>query len=143
MRKAHPDWPGTKISDLRDRWTTAFEDGRVEHFDIDGTYAGNDPDDAHIHAAALSCRADILLTCNVSDFADPSSQRPLPYDVMDPDEFFVWVDDLAPLAVSTVTRQQRDYWFKRQGEVHLPDSLRRAGAPGFAERVRMHQLHLR
>lgn len=142
LRKDHPDWSGVKISAIRDRLTEVFEDGRVKDIDVDGTYQGSDPDDAHIHAAAVACRADILLTANVSDFVTAKDDTLLPYDVMTPDEFFVWVDDVAPLAVRGVTKEQRDYWFGQHGEVHLPRSLCRAGAPEFAERVRLHQLNL-
>lgn len=105
-------------------------------FVIDGSYSGRDQGDAHVHAAAIACGADVLITSNVADFvwADDSP----PYDIMTPDEFFVLVDDSSPWHVVDVVQATCSYWVSRTGQADLPRALVAAGCPVFAERVRAH-----
>jgi predicted nucleic acid-binding protein len=142
LRRKHPGWDGRKIADVRDKIERAFEGGRVEDFVVDTTFPGRDADDAHVHAAALACDADILLTADngfVGGDVDPDS---LPYEVFTPDEFFVHVDDTAPVHVETATANQTRYWRRRSGRAPLGEQLARAGCPRFAERVRAYQSFL-
>lgn len=109
--------------------------------DFDGTieFDGADPDDSHVHAAAVVAGAHILLTSHGRDFGDPDM---LPYEVQTPDEFFCLVDDGASHSVRAVTMQQVNYWQSRstlaQEVPSLVDALVAAGCPKFAERVRAH-----
>ncbi|PPK70130.1 PIN domain-containing protein [Actinokineospora auranticolor] len=138
LRRKYPAWNGAKITRVRDLIAKTFEGGRVDDFVVDDSFPGTDSDDRHVHAAALACRADIVLTCdNGFSAADPDS---LPYEVYHPDAFFVLVDDSAPNLVHDVTREQTLYWANRQnGRADLPNKLIAAGCPNFAERVRHHQ----
>lgn len=136
LRRKHPEWDGGRISGTRDRITDTFEGGRVEQFVLDGSYRGKDPLDEHVHAAALACNADVLLTCNTADFRWDENNSP--YDLMSPDEFFVWVDDVVPMVVSAAVVRSCGYWMHRSGEADLPHRLKASGCPDFAERVRMH-----
>ena len=138
LRKKHPEWPGERVSGIRDRLAGTFEAGRVDAFEIDDTYRGPDIGDAHVHAAAVACDAGILLTCNASDFV--WDENTSPYEVMHPDDFLVLVDDSAPHLVADVIDQMCAHWLKRQGDADLPKWLRAAGCPRFAERVRRHLL---
>lgn len=138
LRKRHPDWDGRRTSQIRDRIAGTFEIGRVADYVVDVSYRGRDPHDAHVHAAALACSADILLTCNDKDFAWESDDASQPYEVMTPDEFFLLIDDSMPELVCRVAHEQARYWVARAGEADLPAQLRVAGAPAFAERVRRH-----
>lgn len=133
LRKRHPEWDGRQTSKVRDLIAGTFEIGRVTDYVVDGSYLGSDPDDAHVHAAAVACRADILLTCNVSDFPECDA-----YEVMSPADFFILVDDSIPGLVRAVSHDQARYWVVRAGECDLPGTLRAASAPHFAERVRVH-----
>ncbi|MCR6689073.1 PIN domain-containing protein [Cellulomonas sp.] len=138
LRKKHPTWPGRRISSIRDQLAGTFEAGRVEAFEIDGSYRGRDAADAHVHAAATACAADVLVTCNASDFVwDENTSS---YELMHPDVFLVLVDDAAPLLVAKVAAEMCAYWVGRRGEADLPRSLRSAGCAEFAERVRGHLL---
>lgn len=128
-RKQHPEWDGARISVIRDRFVSVFEGGRVGDFVIDGSYAGSDPHDAHVHAAAVACDAAYLLTGNVRDF--PGGGDHLAYEVIDPDSFFVLIDDGSPGLVRAVTRAQMTYWARRRPEANLPHHLERAGCPAF------------
>ena len=136
LRKRHPDWDGRRITDIRDRIVETFEVGRVEDFVLDGSYHGKDPLDEHVHAAAVACNADILITCNTADFQWDENNSP--YDLMSPDEFFVWVDDAATHVVSRAVVDSCGYWMSRTGEADLPARLKANGCPEFAERVRRH-----
>lgn len=139
LRKKHPDWDGAAIAGVHDKIARTFEVGRVDDYVVDGSYGGADPDDAHVHAAAVRGRADILLTCNVKDFVLPDDQADLlTYEVYTPDDFFVLVDDSFPAHVCGVAHQQADYFFRKNGSADLPGRLRKANCPVFAERVRIH-----
>lgn len=136
LRKAHPTWPGARTTQIRDRLASTFEAGRVDRFTVDGTYRGPDPHDAHVHAAALARRADILLTFDATGFVWDDNTSP--YEVMHPDDFFVLVDLSAPALVAEATRRMCAHWLARSGEADLPARLRAAGCPQFADRVRDH-----
>lgn len=133
LRRKHPEWDGQRISSIRDRLTGVFETGRVAAFPARSAGEVRDADDLHVHAAAVACRADILLTNNVRDF--PSADH---YDVMRPDEFFVLVDDSAPNVVRAATHDQAAYWGRRDGTADLPGRLHNADCPQFAQRVLTH-----
>lgn len=136
LRRKNPHWSGERTARIRERITETFADGRVVDFQIDGTFQGRDPHDAHVHAAAVASGADILLTANGEDFI-PVDHDPeeLPYEVYRPDDFFQLVDDVDPALVQRVTRQQLKYWADRRD---LREALRDADAPRFAERVGRH-----
>lgn len=136
LRRKHPDWDGNRITGIRDRIAGTFEVGRVADFTVGTDYKGNDARDAHVHAAAVSCHADILVTANVGDFAwDDNESR---YEALTPDEFLVLVDDAIPEVVAEVAVRMCTYWVRRNGEAHLPHRLRDAGCPKFAAIVRLH-----
>ncbi|XVX20406.1 PIN domain-containing protein [Actinomycetota bacterium] len=141
LRKDHPTWDGGKISRIRDRITGTFEGGRVEDFVITQGFDGSDPHDAHVHAAALACGADYLLT---GDDPDDFTQDPdsLPYELMTPDGFFMLIEDSQPGLVRDVTRKQMSYWAKKCDEALLPQFLDKAGCPRFAGAVAHHQAEI-
>ena len=140
LRKQNPEWPGGRITQLRDRLAGTFEAGRVDEYRIDATFRGRDAGDTHVHAAALACQADALVTCNVRDFV--WDENTSPYDLLHPDDFLVLVDDADPLLVAEVTGRMCDHWMSRRGEANLPAALSAAGCPRFAQRVldHLHQL---
>lgn len=137
LRRRHPAWSGAKISTIRDKIAGSLEGGRVEDLDVDGTFPGEDPHDQHVHAAALACRADCVLTADTG-FSDVETLDELPYEVYEPDDFFVLVDDSSPDVVRAVASQQVSYFLRRHGSADLCAGLRAAGCPDFAERVRRH-----
>lgn len=141
LRRTHPDWEGGRITGIRDSLAGTFETGRVDNFGTSAGYRGHDPLDAHVHAAAVACHADYLLTVNTADFAWEGNEAP--YEVLTPDEFFLLVDDAAPDMVDTVISTMCTYWLNRKREANLPTHLKTAGCPTFAERVREHLQHHR
>ncbi|MGM0386027.1 MAG: PIN domain-containing protein, partial [Actinomycetota bacterium] len=141
LRKRYPDMPGRTISVLRERIEETFVNGRVEDFHIDGSFTGSDLHDAHVHAAAVACHADIILTENGSDFSTADGDD-LPYEVYSCDEFLVLIDDSAPAVVRAAILRQLAYHRKKFDAVNLPSDLELAGAPNFAARVRRRLLEL-
>lgn len=133
LRKAHPAWPGHRISGIRDRLAGTFEAGRVESFEIDPTYRGRDVGDVHVHAAAVACGADVLLTFDVRDFVWDANSSP--YEVMHPDDFLVLVDDFCPEIVTAAVDEIVTYWTRRGTSSDLVTALRKAACPQFADHV--------
>lgn len=138
LRRNHPKADGSLVSSVHDRIVECL-DGRVDDFTVDGSFAGEDGDDAHVHAAAVACGAGILLTAD-GGFrgADPTRSDELPYEIYHPDEFFILIDDSAPFLVRGIITEQLTYWYRSKGTVDLPGRLRKADCPEFADRVRVH-----
>lgn len=105
-REGHPDAAGHATRDLHDK-ARAFIDEILIDFDATVEFSGSDPNDRHVHAAALASGAAVLLTDNGRDFGDPDL---LPYEIWTADELFCKVDDDAPHIVLDVTREQNAYW---------------------------------
>jgi predicted nucleic acid-binding protein len=136
LRKEHPTWSGAKITRVRDLLAGTFEAGRVDDFTVDDSYAGHDVHDAHVHAAAIACRADVLVTMNTDDFV--WDENTSPYELMHPDDFLVLVDDSAPALVAAVAAAMCTYWVDKTGAADPCGALRSAGCPAFAARVLAH-----
>ncbi|MGW4477554.1 PIN domain-containing protein [Rhodococcus triatomae] len=137
LRKRFPLHDDEQIGGVCRRIEATFATGHVTGYAVGADASYVDVDDAHVHCAAIHAGADILLTNNVADFRDLDS---LPYEIYTADEFFELVDDSAPRVVRTVAGEQLTYYVQRAKgtPVSLPDSLKRADAPRFAERVRRH-----
>lgn len=136
LRKKHPTWPGGHITAMRDRLAATFETGRVDDFTVGSCYRDPDPHDAHVHAAAVASRADFIITNDRTGFIWDENESP--YEVLTPDEFLLLVDADCPELVAKVSVEMTKYWLVRTGEADLPQRLRTAECPAFAERVRVH-----
>lgn len=97
LRKERPDLDGKVVATLRDRLAGTFETGRVTDFHVPEQFKGADQYDAHVHAAALACDADFLLTSDRHGFPDDAK-----YEVIDPDSFLLLMGDRAPHQVQSV-----------------------------------------
>lgn len=100
----------------------------------DEGFRGADPNDYHVHAAAIAGEANILLTANrSSDFSAHPEREP--YRVEHPDRFFVQLAKNCPDALASVLHEQANYWECREPKRTLADALTAAGCPYFAEIV--------
>ncbi|WP_439694428.1 PIN domain-containing protein [Curtobacterium sp. SP.BCo] len=135
LRRRHPELPGGAVTRLRAAVLGAIDE-LVEDFDATVPYRGSDPDDRHVHAAAVACRAHVLLTQDHGLTSDDAAH----YEVHRCDDFFVLVDDSAPAAVRDVVRQQARYWADRPAGSRrsLVTALLDADCPQFARRVELH-----
>lgn len=94
-----------------------------------------DPDDRHVLAAAVVCRADVIVTFDLRDFpADPLAAFGL--SAVHPDDFLSDLERARPEAFAAALR--RDVLHYRAPVLRLDEyaaSLRRAGVPRVADRV--------
>lgn len=142
VRDSKPLASGAMTANLKRRIEGNLDEV-IEEFDNDGSFPGADVEDVHVHAAAVGCGADILLTSD-NGWSDltPDESDNLPYDAYHPDDFFCLVDDSAPQCVRQVVTEQLQYWHGRDGDVNLSERLKAAGCPNFAKRVRQHLLRI-
>jgi predicted nucleic acid-binding protein len=142
LRDNHPRWDGAQTSRVRGAIMEVF-DGIIEDFDGAVDYQGLDPDDFHVHAATLAANANILLTCDNGLLNQPNADE-LSYEAFHPDDFFVLVNDSAPLSVRSATLDQIRYLQRRYGDrkTKLVDSLLGSACPQFAEIARLHLIDL-
>ena len=137
-RRLRPKDDGSAASRLFEHLKSNLDE-LLDDFDCQIDFDGADPDDRHVHAAAVAANAHILLTSNERDFGNPDL---LPYEIQNPDDFFCLVDDGAPDAVRAVALQQVKYWRSQsaagKSSKTLVDALIDAGCPRFAERVQSH-----
>lgn len=138
LRDNNPRWDGGQTTRIRAAIVEVI-DALVDDFDGSVDYQGADPNDFHVHAAAIAAKADMLLTCDHGLLNQPNADE-LTYEAFHPDDFFVLVNDSAPLNVREAVNEQLRYYVKKNGErkSRLIDSLVAANAPLFAEAVRAH-----
>ncbi|NIK54448.1 PIN domain-containing protein [Kribbella shirazensis] len=135
-RDRNPTAPGRVIVRMFEL-IEANIDERVDDYTVDGSFVGDDPDDAHVDAAARTCGAGVLLTIDGGWNKTTDEQlNALPYEPQHPDTFFSIIDASSPDLIHKVIVQQMTYWFQKDSAVDLPTALRAAGCPDFAERVR-------
>ena len=135
-RDENPSVAGTRIAAIRER-IIAHLDEVVSEYGVQPWMLEDDPGDGHVRAAACDGGFDKLLACDKKLLGE-SDRRALPYEPIHPDQFFVLVDDSSPPVVRRVTSQQAEYFVAMRGEDHLPQALRAAGCPNFADRVAEH-----
>lgn len=136
-RDRYPTVNGAVITSMFNR-INANVDELVQEYAVDGTFVGVDEGDSHVDAAARACRADVLLTQDTDWHGlAPEQSDQLHYEVQRPDDFFCIIDASAPGVVNAAVVIQTKYWFAKNGEADLPERLRRAGCPNFADRVRL------
>jgi len=141
LRREFPNAPG-RLTRRAHQLILDNLDELVEDFTVDEDWPGKDPDDAHVHAAAIACRATILLSGDKGFSGVPDDiDVLLPYEVHTTDSFFTLIDDSAPDDVRAVALEQHAYWSGRREGWQASDlaaKLAAAGCPVFSERVLRH-----
>lgn len=112
-------------------------ENRISRFPIDASAIYPDEYDAHVHSAAVHEGIAIIVTNDRAGFAglypDPDD---CPYEVHTADEFLTLVAESSPQVVDDVIIAQFQYWTGKGQTFSLPEQLRRAEAPHFADYVR-------
>ncbi|MHC6177272.1 PIN domain-containing protein [Glutamicibacter sp. X7] len=131
LRNKYPEASGALVSSLIDRCQELFDEilvgfpgGAVDHI--------ADREDWHVHHAAMACQAAILLTEDHGFVSEETS-----YETYNCDEFFTEISSSSTMTVRTVADMQAKYWATRGGRA-LPDALRDADCPVFADIVQQH-----
>ncbi len=85
---------------VRDCLVTGYED-------LIASLSLPDPDDRHVLAAAIRAGAEVIVTYNLTDFPAAILAR---FDIepQHPDDFLIHLLDLAPAAVCTAVKRQRE-----------------------------------
>jgi predicted nucleic acid-binding protein len=132
----HPEIPPERVRARFAAMDEVFEDACVKGWEtLEHTVTLPDVDDRLVVAAALSGRADAIVTANVGDYPT-DVLGPLGIEVVHPDDFLLDQLDLAPRIVLDVLREQAAH--TRQPSltpVDLIARLARCGVPGFADEV--------
>ncbi|WP_314324002.1 PIN domain-containing protein [Paenarthrobacter ilicis] len=137
-RQAHPDWPEHQVNRLRLKLEKTLADGRITGYQVDSSLPHPASIRAHVHAAAVHGRVDMVVSTSGSEMPELDE---LTYEIYHPDDLLLLIDDAWPELVRDVTVEQLLYFHARSSPssvIDLPGRLRKAGAPGFAERVRCH-----
>ncbi|SES10851.1 hypothetical protein [Corynebacterium cystitidis] len=116
-----------------------MKDWRITDYKITNT-DHHDGHDYHIVNAALAGQTDYLVT-NDKAFSRGLNLDDFPFEILSSDEFLCLVYESAPELCLQVSHDELRYWqTKKQTDpsiaVNLPKTLRNAGCPIFAEKVR-------
>jgi hypothetical protein len=137
LERIHPDVDPSRFRSRFRSMNEAFDDALVEGWEpLAKGIELPDPNDAHVVAAALLGRADLIVTENVKDFPD-SVLAPLGLEAIRTDAFLLDQFDLSPRGACRIVTEQAAAM--RQPPVELTqllDRLSRSGVPGFAQKVR-------
>ncbi|MFS0143893.1 putative toxin-antitoxin system toxin component, PIN family [Corynebacterium striatum] len=144
VRRIHPELPPEAVERRIAVMQDFFDDANVTNWEVlESVVALPDPDDAHVLAAAIQGRADVIVTFNVKDFPRDELQR-FGIDVQTPDEFLLNQLDLDPDEVlDCLVRQAHAL---RNPPVQLKEllgSLERLTLPGFTSEARRHLWRVR
>ncbi|WP_245584045.1 PIN domain-containing protein [Rubritepida flocculans] len=94
-----------------------------------------DPDDRHVLAAAVVCKASCIVTFNVADFP-PARLAPYGLHAVHPDDFLLDIESMDPTAFADAVREDLGHY--RAPPLDLPEyvvALRKAGVPRIAEQI--------
>lgn len=134
MREKSPTAPG-HVTRHRLELIRACVDEVIQDFPGDAEFTGTDPEDYHVHAAALAARSDLIVTADSPEgiTTTPDAQ---PYELISPDDFFMLVVDSSPACLLPIVRSQFEYWKTKPGYRQLDHALAKAGCQQFGLRVR-------
>jgi predicted nucleic acid-binding protein len=108
VEKAFPDITRLKVERIRDLMNAHVRDCLVTGYeDLIPTLTLPDPNDRHVLAAAIRAEADVIVTANLRDFP-AEALAPQGIEAQHPDTFVARLLDIAPEAVCTAVKQQRD-----------------------------------
>lgn len=105
--KDNPQLSPERLARTRTLMNQAVRDCLVTSYeDLIASLNLPDPDDRHVLAAAIRAGANVIVTYNLKDFPAETLAR-VDIDAQHPDDFLVGLLDLAPGAVCTAVKQQR------------------------------------
>lgn len=137
LERVHPDVDPNRFRSRFRSMNEAFDGALVTGWETLTTCITlPDPDDAHVVAAALVGRADVIVTENTRDFPD-SALGPLGLTAVRLDEFLLDQFDLSPTGACRIITEQAAAMKRPPVEPsQLLDRLSQGGARAFAQRVR-------
>src|SRR5262249_45053844 len=117
--KDHPHLSAERLPRTRALMNEAVRDSLVTGYeDLIATLSVPDPDDRHVPAAAIHAGADIIVTCNLTDFPAEALAR-FNIDAQHPDDFLVYLLDQAPgVACAAAAEAMRRILLNRARDRH-------------------------
>ena len=107
LLRQRPDLSREDLDWTRQQMDAAIPDCLVSGYEgLDAGLSLPDPNDHHVLAAAILCRAGTSVTYNLKDFPD-SALAPYGISAQHPDEFIGHAFDLSPAAICKTVRDQR------------------------------------
>jgi predicted nucleic acid-binding protein len=106
--KDNPHLSAERLSRTRTLMNEAVRDCLVTGYEeLIASLSLPDPDDRHVLAAAIHSSADVIVTCNLSDFPS-ETLRGFDIQAQHPDDFLVSLLDQAPGIVCAAVKRQRE-----------------------------------
>jgi predicted nucleic acid-binding protein len=132
-----PDIDAKKLDDCRQDMNRSVPDCLVTGYEpLMKGLSLPDPDDCHVLAAAIRCRAEVIVTTNLRDFPD-AVLEPLGVRAEHPDEFVLHLIDLSPATVCLAIKEVRSRLKKPPHTADkLLDRLAEHGLVGSASKLR-------
>lgn len=137
LRRINPESASRALDFRFNHIREALRHQRIDRYDIvDRTHP--DPFDWHVVNAAIQGQSDYLVTDD-KIFQQLGNNDDLPFEVHTADSFLVLVAASSPKHLRAAVRDQWDYHCKQHEKrgFNLPKSLFQAGAPEFADIVRL------
>jgi predicted nucleic acid-binding protein len=107
LLKNRPDLTRERLQRTRDLMNRHVRDSLVSGYqDLIPSLVLPDENDRHVLAAAICAGADVIVTCNLSDFPTVTLEQ-YGIEAQHPDEFITHLIDLAPLVVCAAVNQHR------------------------------------
>ncbi|MBA2226003.1 MAG: PIN domain-containing protein [Thermogemmata sp.] len=108
VRKDYPDIAQAQVERIRDLMNAHVRDCLVTDYeDLIGALTLPDPDDRHVLAAAIRAGASVIVTANLADFPKETLAK-YGIEAQHPDEFILYLLDLAPHLVCSAAKKQRE-----------------------------------
>lgn len=105
--KARPDLTRDQLERTRSLMDAHVQDCLVEGYEpLIKSMRLPDPNDRHVLAAAITGKADLIITFNLKDFPQTALQ-PYHIETRHPDTFITWLIDIAPINVCMAVRRHR------------------------------------
>lgn len=140
-RRSNPKRSGDEVNGLVNQIRELVH--VVDHYDCEraqADYMGADPNDLHLHAAAVDNDCSVLLTNDRKLYAslDESQLDGLPYSVCTADDFFCDLAESSAVLLDQAVTCELQYWSKKcpDGVPDFADRLTRAECPRFAYLVK-------
>lgn len=127
---------GERFDHLITEMRNAFEDAEVQGYKSLIPSMECDEKDRHVLAAAVRSRASVILTFNVNDFPDHSTNM-YGIDIISPDMFLLDLLDLFPsIVVEVLDQQARTNRQPPRTRAEIVTALEIAGVSKFADEIR-------
>lgn len=134
---SRPDLTPAQLDRTRKLMDFHVRDGLVEKYeDLIETVTLPDPDDRHVLAAAISSKADVILTFNLKDFPS-SALTPYGIEAEHPDAFLTALLDFEPGTVcARVKRHRQGLKNPPKSVAEYFDTIQQQGLPQFVAQLR-------